>query len=112
MKNKKIGWAIVGLGLQGNRIAQAINNSQNGKLIAAMSSDKYRAEKFAKKYGAAYRSVDLGKILEHTEIDAVFISSPTYKHKTHALTALKAQKHVLCEKPMALHYRDEIGRAS
>ena len=40
------------------------------------------------------------------EIDAVYIATPVYLHAEQAITAAKAGKHVLCEKPMALHAKD------
>ena len=107
-KKKKINWAIIGLGKQGHRIAQAINCARNGKLIAAVGSERKSVKKFAETYGAIHYSTDLRKIISLKEIDAIFISSPTYKHKKHSLLSLKAKKHVLCEKPMALSSRDGL----
>ena len=41
-------------------------------------------------------------------IDVVHVCTPNHLHVTHALAALRAGKHVICEKPIAL---DEQGAA-
>ncbi len=54
----------------------------------------------AERYGA--RSVsDIETLLAMDDIDAIYIATPTEMHLDHVLAALKAGKHVLCEKPMA-----------
>jgi predicted dehydrogenase len=45
-------------------------------------------------------------MLDDTEISAIDICLPTNDHKQVAIAALEAGKHVLCEKPMALHPAD------
>lgn len=49
---------------------------------------------------------DLGKMLRDPQIDLVDITLPTSLHAKTAIRALKAEKHVLCEKPMALRLAD------
>lgn len=53
---------------------------------------------------------DYRKLLDRDEIDAVVISTPNHTHKQIALDALRAGKHVFCEKPLAtsLEECDEI----
>ena len=49
---------------------------------------------------------DFALMLREADLDAVDICTPTYLHAAMALTALKAGKHVFCEKPLALTARD------
>ena len=49
---------------------------------------------------------DFEKLLADARVDLVDICCPTYLHKDMTLAALKAGKHVLCEKPMALSVED------
>tara|TARA_Y100001934_G_scaffold161646_1_gene192815 strand:- start:22935 stop:24089 length:1155 start_codon:yes stop_codon:yes gene_type:complete len=46
------------------------------------------------------------EMLLDPEIDAIDICSPTFAHREHAVLALNAGKHVLCEKPLARNVRD------
>ena len=60
-----------------------------------------RAEELAKKHGGkAYASYQ--ELLEDPEIDAVSVCAANHVHAEISIAALKAGKHVLCEKPMAL----------
>lgn len=51
-------------------------------------------------------TTDLKQALQNEEIDAVYISSANSLHFEQAIAALKAKKHVMCEKPMALNISD------
>ncbi len=44
--------------------------------------------------------------LQDRLIDAVYVASPVALHAPHTIAALKAGKHVLCEKPTAMNYRE------
>ena len=48
---------------------------------------------------------DYRKLLKRKDVDAVVISTPTHLHAKIAIAALKAGKHVFCEKPMAINAR-------
>ena len=63
-----------------------------------------RAEEFQQQYGAPGSAVcrDLAEFLAREDVDAVCICTPNNSHAEIALAALRARKHVLCEKPMAV----------
>lgn len=64
-----------------------------------------RAEEMAAQYGGrTYASVE--ELLADPAIDAVSICTPNATHSEYAVAALKAGKHVLCEKPMAITLPD------
>ncbi len=48
----------------------------------------------------------MSELLGNTDVDAVYISTTNEKHLPQALAALRAGKHVLCEKPLALTLED------
>lgn len=49
---------------------------------------------------------DYKEMLKRDDINAVFVTSPDYMHKEHAVAALNAGKHVYLEKPMAITLQD------
>ena len=49
--------------------------------------------------------------LEDKEVDAVFVLTPNYAHYTITMDALKAGKHVLCEKPITVNYELSVKMA-
>ncbi|HEY8421008.1 MAG TPA: Gfo/Idh/MocA family oxidoreductase [Thermoclostridium sp.] len=70
------------------------------KLIGYYDPVTGRAEKLAEKYGGkVFKSVE--ELLDCREIDAVSVCTPNKYHAPITIAALKAGKHVLCEKPMA-----------
>lgn len=64
-----------------------------------------RAQQIAEKYGGkAYKTLD--EMLADTSIDAVSVCTANKAHAENTIAALKAGKHVLCEKPMATTIED------
>jgi len=47
---------------------------------------------------------DYNVVLADKEVDAVYVLTPNYLHYTITIDALKAGKHVFCEKPVAVDY--------
>ncbi len=58
------------------------------------------ADKQAKAAGAEYTTKDYKDILADKDIDAVIICSSTDTHSPISIEAIKAGKHVFCEKPI------------
>ena len=49
---------------------------------------------------------DLDALCARADVDAVIVATPNYLHKEPVLAAARQKKHVFCEKPIALCYRD------
>ncbi len=102
---EKIKFAILGCGTIGDVHARAINAADGAELVAVCDADKARAERYAEKYGVkAY--TDYAELLKNPNIDAISICTPSGMHAEQSISALKAGKHVLVEKPMALTASD------
>jgi predicted dehydrogenase len=63
-----------------------------------------RARAAQKQFGAIKDITDYRTALEDREVEAVFILTPNYSHYTITMDALKAGKHVFCEKPITNNY--------
>ncbi|MBQ9663170.1 MAG: Gfo/Idh/MocA family oxidoreductase [Oscillospiraceae bacterium] len=75
------------------------------ELVGFYNPTKSRAEDMAAKYGGvAYDTAE--ELLSNPEIDAVSVCAANYAHAELTIKALKAGKHVLCEKPMAVTLSD------
>ena len=101
---EKIKFAIVGCGRIAQRHAEHINTY--GILSAVCDVVPERAHTLADKYKArAYANIE-ELLFAEKGIDVVSICSPNGLHASHAIKALKAGFHVLCEKPMAISVHD------
>ena len=80
-------------------------SNPNCELVGFFNPTKSRAEDMAAKYGGkAYDSAE--ELLANPEIDAVSVCAANNAHAELTIKALKAGKHVLCEKPMAISLAD------
>mgnify|MGYP005844190347 CR=1 FL=1 len=96
---------LAGLGFMGGTHAQCHAALPNAELVAVADPEPDRRQQFADTYGMqAFPSLEA--MLEGAELDMVDICMPTYLHEQAVVTAAKAGKHVLCEKPMALTEAD------
>ena len=66
------------------------------------SANGARGKSYAKRFGARYTTSEFDALLADEQLDAVLITSRNQDHARQALAALRAGKHVLVEKPMAL----------
>jgi predicted dehydrogenase len=98
--------AIIGTGGMANNHAQRYQEIPGCQVVACADVNRERAEAFAAKYNipAAFDSVET--LLDEATFDAVSIVTPDAYHAELSIQCLKAGKHVLCEKPLALNYAD------
>jgi len=102
--SKKIRFGIIGCGRIAQRHAEHIHN--NGVLTAVCDIVAEKANAMVEKYGAkAYTSVE-EMLQAEKDMEVVAICSPNGLHASHTISALRAGKHVLCEKPMAISVYD------
>ncbi len=100
-------WAVIGCGDIANKaVAPAINDQPDSELVAMFSNTPERAEELRVAHGARRACSDLAEVLGSGDIDAVYVASPVHRHCPEAIAALRAGKHVIVEKPMALTVAD------
>lgn len=92
-------------------VIPALQAAHSGEVVAIASRDQGRAEKAASNLSipAAYGSY--GDLLAAGNVDAVYIPLPNSLHKPWTLAALRAGKHVLCEKPLGLDAQEATEMA-
>ena len=110
---KTLNVAIIGMGFMGRAHSNAWNQLNkffdvDYKIclkVVADSNGEHLAE-FAEKWGFEEYTTDWHTLIERDDIDVIDIMTPTFLHKEMAIAAMKAGKHVLCEKPCALSSKD------
>lgn len=100
MEKKKIG--IIGLGI-GSFYITAISNIKSAVVTAICDTDVALLEKVAKENSITKTYTDYRDLLREGDVDAVCICTPDHFHCQMVKDALAAGKHILCEKPLALH---------
>ena len=103
--DSKIGIAVLGLGYFASYVAPKIQTSNHSKITALISSDRQKAQRWAKRFGVdeahIYNYQQVAKVTEDKSVDAVYIVTPVGTHAKFAIQALNAGKHVIVEKTMA-----------
>ncbi len=101
---KKLGVAVVGTGFWGRNQARVYEELEETELLAVCDINAERAKAVAKRFGAKPYT-NLGRMLKRKDIRAVSICTWSTNLAKEALKALKAEKHVLVEKPMATNVK-------
>ncbi len=76
------------------------------EMVAAADVDQGRLDAFGEKFGIPNTFTSVDDLLAWGEFEAVVIVTPDAFHAPLSIKCLRAGKHVLCEKPLALNYRE------
>ena len=102
----KLKWGIIAAGRIARTFAQALAESATGELVAIGSRSRESAERFGDEFGVKYRYPTYASLLENSEVEAVYISPLHPMHAEWAIKAAEAGKHILCEKPLTMNYKE------
>lgn len=108
MNTSKIKWGIVGCGNIAHKFASDLALVKDAELHAVASRTIDRANEFGKLHHSkkSYGSYD--KLFLDSEIDIIYIATPHHLHCELSLKAMEHNKHVLCEKPLAINRKEAI----
>jgi predicted dehydrogenase len=97
-----LSWLVAGVGdISRKRVLPAILAEPNSVLAGIITRDPAKAEP----YGVpAFTTLEAA--LSQTNAQAVYVATPVFLHAPMTIEALRAGRHVLCEKPMALNYAE------
>lgn len=106
----KVNFAIVGYGGMGGYHARKLIPAQSERLnvLGVYDINEARLAEAKEEGFATYESFDA--VLADSNVEGILIATPNDSHKELAITAMRAGKHVLCEKPVAMNVEelDEI----
>lgn len=102
---------VIGTGAQANGLVKRISKIPQARVIAGCDVHQNRLVKFTKSVEEEYQKNGIKgtvsvhenyhKMLENKDIDGVVVSTPDHWHAIPSIDAMKAGKHVYCEKPMS-----------
>jgi len=100
---RPLGWGIVGCGdVVEHKSGPSIAGADRSRIVAVMRRQPDKARPFAEAHGAALCTDDAAAVIEHPDVDIVYVATPPAAHKEYVLAAARAGKTVLVEKPMGL----------
>jgi predicted dehydrogenase len=102
----RIRWGIVGTGKIARVLARALAASGTGDLIAVGSRTPARAEAFADEFGLRAWRGRYEDVIADPDVEVVYVATDHPAHREWATRAADAGKHLLCEKPLAVHRAD------
>lgn len=97
---------VVGLGYWGPNLARAFSDLPGAHLKWLCDKDPVARANAASRHPEAQVTDSFDELLEDDELDAIVVATPPTTHAALALAALRKDKHVFVEKPLALNGRD------
>jgi len=98
-----IRYGIIGAGVIANYMARVFTEGRGSVAVAISDVNAEAAKKLAAVTGGVKKiHTDYHQLLADPEVDAVYIATPPFLHRPMVLDALRAGKHVCCEKPFLL----------
>lgn len=103
----KVRVGVIGTGAQGRGVhVRACAATRDIELVAICDTQKAKLEGVLREYTVPHAVTDYREVLAMADVDAVIVALPNYLHAPITIEALKAGKHVLVEKPMAMDAKE------
>jgi predicted dehydrogenase/aryl-alcohol dehydrogenase-like predicted oxidoreductase len=96
-----VNWGIIGPGTIARTFAGGIAHSRTGKLVAIATRDPNKPG-LAEQFPGARIVAGYQALIDDAEVEAIYVATPHVGHAEWAIKAIRAGKHVLVEKPIAL----------
>ncbi|MDX0626232.1 gfo/Idh/MocA family oxidoreductase [Sinorhizobium medicae] len=101
-----IRWGLIGASTIAREWVIGAIRASGGEVVSVMSSSAERGQAYAAENGIGRSVTSLDELVGDQDVDAVYISTTNELHHGQALAAIRAGKHVLCEKPLAMSLND------
>ncbi len=100
------GIAIIGYGYWGPKLARNFAGTSGAHIVAIADVDEGRRAVATRDFPSASVQVDYRAAIDTSGVDAVVIATPPAQHRSSAMAAIDAGKHVLVEKPCGASFAD------
>lgn len=98
--SRKLKTGVIGLGRIGQiHLSNLLHHMPDAEVIIA-SDVSEASHEFAKRLGVKEVTTDAYEVINHPDVEAVIICSPTPYHVPYTVAAAEQGKHVFCEKPL------------
>jgi predicted dehydrogenase len=101
--------AVAGLGWLGESLIKDVPRAGDFTVVAVQDVLPARASDIAARYGVGYSTAAFEDLLTLDSVDAVAVCTPNALHAAQAQMTLRAGKHALVQKPLALSYDDALA---
>ena len=112
---KELGVGIIGYGFIGRMHAYCYKtipliyrNAPRARIVGVATAHETSARAAADEIGCGFHTADWRDLIARDDVHAVSICSPNASHKEQVIAALRAGKHVYCDKPLTVTYRDAL----
>lgn len=103
----KLRIAIAGTGF-GEKYAIGLQANPDAEVVAVFSRRAERAAAMADKFGISTYTRDFEDLLRIPYLDAIAVVTPNSTHADFVYQAIRARKHVICDKPLALTRQEAV----
>jgi xylose dehydrogenase (NAD/NADP) len=103
---KKLNWGLLSTARINRALIKPLKASKRTRLLAVASRSQSWADAYAHEWNIPRAHGSYEALLNDPEIDVIYISLPNHLHAEWTIKALRAGKHVLCEKPFALSLQE------
>ncbi len=94
-----LNWIVIGIGdITKRRVIPAIQAEPRSQLYGVVTRDPEKAEPY---HARVWTNLD--EALTDSNVEAIYVSTPVFLHAPQTIQSMRAGKHVLCEKPMAMN---------
>jgi len=102
MNDQPIRWGILGCGdVTERKSGPAFQKASGSQLTAVMRRDGGKAKDYAGRHGVPFWTANADELINHPDVDIVYVSTPPGAHLELALKVCAAGKPCYVEKPMA-----------
>jgi len=100
-----LNWIVIGIGdIATRRVIPAIQSEKRSQLYGLVTRDPAKTAPYGVRVWAT-----LDEALTDNKVHAVYVGTPVFLHAPQTIQSLRAGKHVLCEKPMAMNEPEARG---
>jgi predicted dehydrogenase len=104
--SEPVRWGLLSTAAIGSVVIAANQDSATTRFVAVASRDGVRAQEYAAAHRLPLAFPTYQALLDSPEVEAVYVALPVAMHADWTAAALRAGKHVLCEKPFTANTKE------